>query len=142
MEGPDQPEDDPDYFRRFAAREAFTREVVNVIAANRLDALVYPSVQVQPPTMSGRKNWTVLTFPTNTLIASQTWTPAISVPAGLTADGLPAGLEFVATPYDEPTVLRLGYAFEQTTHHRRGRRTDRGGCVVAMGPRSIRLRGQ
>jgi amidase len=118
MEGPDQPEEDPDYFRRFAAREAFTRELVNMIAAHRLDALVYPSVQVPPPTMPGRKNWTVLTFPTNTLISSQTWTPAMSVPAGFTADGLPVGLEFVAKPYDEPTVFRLGYAFEQATHHR------------------------
>jgi Asp-tRNA(Asn)/Glu-tRNA(Gln) amidotransferase A subunit family amidase len=119
MEGPDVPEDDPDYFRRFAAREAFTREVVNVMAARGLEALVYPSVQVPPPSMDGRKDWTVLTFPTNTLIASQTWMPAMSVPAGFTADGLPVGLEFVAKPYDEPTVFRLGYAFEQATHHRR-----------------------
>jgi amidase len=119
MEGPDVPEDDPDYFRRFAAREAFTREVVNVMAANDLDALVYPSVQVPAPSMDGRKDWTVLTFPTNTLIASQTWMPAMSVPAGFTADGLPVGIEFVAKPYDEPTVFRLGYAFEQSTHHRR-----------------------
>jgi len=119
MEGPDQPEEDPDYFRRFAAREAFTREAVNVMAANRLGALVYPSVQVPAPTMDGRKQWTVLTFPTNTLIASQTWMPAMTVPAGFTNSGLPVGLEFVAKPYDEPTVFRLGYAFEQATHHRR-----------------------
>ena len=60
-----------------------------------------------------------LTFPTNTLIASQTWSPAMTVPAGFTTDGLPVGLEFVAAPYDEPTVFRLGYAFEQATQHRR-----------------------
>jgi amidase len=119
MEGPDQPEDDPDYFRRFAAREAFTRAVVNVMAQNDLGALVYPTSQVPPPTMEGRKAWTVLTFPTNTLIASQTWMAAMSVPAGFTDAGLPVGLEFVAKPYDEPTVFRLGYAFEQTTSHRR-----------------------
>lgn len=69
--------------------------------------------------MEGRKAWTVLTFPTNTLIASQTWMAAMSVPAGFTDTGLPVGLEFVAKPYDEPTVFRLGYAFEQTTGHRR-----------------------
>ena len=119
MEGPDEPEQDPDYFRRFAAREAFTREVVNVMAANGVDALVYPSVQVPAPSMAGRKDWTVLTFPTNTLISSQTWTPAMTVPAGFTPAGLPVGLEFVAKPYDEPTVFRLGYAFEQATQHRR-----------------------
>jgi amidase len=119
MEGPDQPEDDPDYFRRIEAREAFTRSVVNVMAANGLDALVYPSVQVPPPSLEGRRAWTTLTFPTNTLIASQTWMPAMTVPAGFTDDGLPVGLEFVAKPYDEPTMFRLGYAFEQATGHRR-----------------------
>src|ERR687885_635329 len=113
--GPDEPEDDPDYFRRFAAREEFTRTVVNVMAANGLDALVYPSVQVPPPSFEARRRWTTLSFPTNTLIASQTWMAAMSVPAGFTEDRLPVGLEFVAKPYDEPTVFRLGYAFEQAT---------------------------
>ena len=119
IEGPDQPEDDPAYFRRIEARETFTRTVVNLMAANGLDALVYPSVQVPPPTLEGRREWTTLTFPTNTLIASQTWMPAMTVPAGFTEDGLPVGLEFVAKPYDEPTMFRMGYAFEQATGHRR-----------------------
>ena len=119
MAGPDDPEDDPDYFRRINAREEFARETVNVMARNELTALIYPSVQVPPPSMTGRKDWTTLTFPTNTLIASQTWSPAITVPAGFTGDGLPVGLEFVAAPYDEATVFRLGYAFEQATGHRR-----------------------
>lgn len=119
MEGPEEPEDDPEYFRRIAAREAFTREVVNVMAVYELQALVFPSAQVPAPRLDARKEWTVLTFPTNTLIASQTWMPAMSVPAGFTEEGLPVGLEFVALPYDEPTMFRLGYSFEQATHHRR-----------------------
>jgi amidase len=119
MEGPENPEDDPDYFRRIGAREDFARETVNVMGRNRLDGLIYPTAQVAAPTMAGRKDWTTLTFPTNTLIASQTWSPAMSVPAGFTADGLPVGLEFVAAPYDEATVFRLGFAFEQATLHRR-----------------------
>lgn len=119
MEGPDDPEDDPEYFRRIGAREDFARETVNVMGRNRLDALIYPTSQVAAPTMEGRKEWTTLTFPTNTLIASQTWSPAMSVPAGFTPEGMPVGLEFVAAPYDETTVFRLGYAFEQATRHRR-----------------------
>ncbi len=38
MEGPEDPEDDPDYFRRIGAREDFARVTVNVMASNRLDA--------------------------------------------------------------------------------------------------------
>ena len=120
-EGPDNPDDDPEYFRHFAAREAFTRVVVNVMARNRLDALVYPSVQVAPPTreMLNTGRWTTLTFPTNTLIASQAWLPAITVPGGFTEEGLPVGMEFVARPYDEPMAFKLAYAFEQATRHRK-----------------------
>jgi amidase len=45
--------------------------------------------------------------------------PAIAVPAGFTAGGLPVGLEFLARPYDGPAMFRLAYAFEQATKHRR-----------------------
>ena len=117
--GPDDPEQEPDYLRRFAARHEFTLTTTNLIANNELDLLAYPTVQVPPPTMAGRKDWTTLTFPTNTLIAAQTWMPAMTVPAGFTADGAPVGLELVAMPYDERALFRYGYAFEQATQHRR-----------------------
>ena len=83
MDGPDEPDEDPEYLKRFAARHEFTLVVENVLA--RHDAIVYPSVQVPPPTLEGRKDWTTLTLPTNTLIASQTWLPAITVPGRLHA---------------------------------------------------------
>ena len=53
MDGPDEPDEDPEYLKRFAARHEFTLVVENVLA--RHDAIVYPSVQVPPPTLEGRK---------------------------------------------------------------------------------------
>jgi Asp-tRNA(Asn)/Glu-tRNA(Gln) amidotransferase A subunit family amidase len=41
------------------------------------------------------------------------------VPAGFADDRLPVGLEMMGKPYDEPTLFRLAYAFEQATRHRR-----------------------
>jgi aspartyl-tRNA(Asn)/glutamyl-tRNA(Gln) amidotransferase subunit A len=46
--------------------------------------------------------------------------PGISVPCGFTSAGLPIGLQIIGQPFDEETLLRLAYAFEQQTeHHRR-----------------------
>jgi len=47
--------------------------------------------------------------------------PALSVPCGFTATGLPIGLQIAGRPFDESTVLRAGYTYEQGTewHSRR-----------------------
>jgi aspartyl-tRNA(Asn)/glutamyl-tRNA(Gln) amidotransferase subunit A len=39
--------------------------------------------------------------------------PGISVPAGLSADGLPLGLHLIGRPFDEATVLRAAGVLEQ-----------------------------
>ncbi|MBI3992858.1 MAG: amidase [Candidatus Lambdaproteobacteria bacterium] len=45
---------------------------------------------------------------------------ALSVPCGFTAGGLPVGLMMYGKPFDEATLLRAGYAFQQATDwHRR-----------------------
>ena len=41
--------------------------------------------------------------------------PAISVPCGFTADGLPVGVQIVGRHQDDLGVLQLAYAFEQAT---------------------------
>ncbi len=46
--------------------------------------------------------------------------PAISIPTGF-ADGLPIGMQIIATPFAEETILKIAYAYEQATewHKRR-----------------------
>ena len=39
--------------------------------------------------------------------------PAISVPCGFNSKGLPIGLQLAGKPFDEPTVLRAAYTFQQ-----------------------------
>jgi amidase len=120
-QGPAHPEDLPDYYMRRKAREDLLRAVLNAMGKNRLDALLYPDVQVPPPLKSEvhSDRWTVMSFPTNTLIASQAGLPAISMPAGFTDDGLPVGVELVGKPYDEAALLRLAYSYERAFQPRR-----------------------
>jgi len=44
---------------------------------------------------------------------NMTGMPALSVPCGFTSAGLPVGLQIAGKPFDEPTVLRVGYAYQQ-----------------------------
>ena len=48
-----------------------------------------------------------------TVPASLAGLPGISVPAGMSASGLPLGLQLIGKAFDEETVLRGGYALEQ-----------------------------
>ncbi len=48
-----------------------------------------------------------------TVPASLAGLPGISVPAGLSGDGLPLGLQVLAKPFDEETVLRVADVLEQ-----------------------------
>ena len=39
------------------------------------------------------------------------------MPCGFTSEGLPIGLQILGKPFDEETVLRAAYAYEQATDH-------------------------
>ena len=121
VEGPDVPTDEADYFQRYTARETFQRTLVNAMSKAGASALMYPTTQIPAPTHAdlADSKWTTLTYPTNTLIAAQSWLPAVSVPAGFTDAGVPVGMELMGLPYGEAPLLGLAYAYEQGTRHRR-----------------------
>ena len=41
--------------------------------------------------------------------------PAVSVPCGFTASGLPIGLQLVGAPFQDAAVLNVAAAYEQAT---------------------------
>ncbi len=46
--------------------------------------------------------------------------PGVSLPCGFTRRGLPVGLQLLGKPFDEETILRAAFAFEQATdYHKR-----------------------
>lgn len=77
-----------------------------------LDALVMPTTPVAaPPVEEFAEFLTVLSR--NAIPWSLVGFPAISVPCGVTSDGLPVGLQIVAPPGREDVVVALGAAVER-----------------------------
>ncbi|MBM3213900.1 Asp-tRNA(Asn)/Glu-tRNA(Gln) amidotransferase subunit GatA [Candidatus Poribacteria bacterium] len=58
-----------------------------------------------------------------TISANLAGIPGISIPCGSTSGSLPIGVQVLAKPFDEPSLLRAAFAFEQSTdyHTRRPR---------------------
>ncbi|WP_432518999.1 amidase [Kineococcus sp. SYSU DK006] len=119
--GPEDPMDEPDYLPRRLRQEQLRRRLSALMAAADVDVLIYPTVQVPAPTREelAAKRWTALTFPTNTVLASQSSLPAASVPVGFTPAGLPVGLEVLAPVMGEQRLLRFARAWERTAGARR-----------------------
>lgn len=83
----------------------------------QLHAYVYPTWSF-PPRLIGDLN---TPHGDNSQVFSPTsGFPSISVPMGYTRDNrLPAGITFFGRAWDEETLIRLSYAYEQATKHRR-----------------------
>lgn len=102
------------------ARDRLMINLLKVMADHRLDAIIHKAVEHQPtliaaginPPYTDQKGAPHL----NTFLEK---VPSIVVPAGFTADNLPAGITFLGRPYDDGAMVRLAYAYEQATHHRR-----------------------
>jgi len=43
--------------------------------------------------------------------------PGMSMPCGLSSTGMPIGLQLLAKPFDEETIFRAAYTFQQNTEH-------------------------
>ncbi|ANY66991.1 amidase [Paenibacillus sp. BIHB 4019] len=87
--------------------------LLKVMADNRLDAIVYPSTTQTAALIGEAQN-----AGGNNRLSPFSGFPAITVPAGYTAEGLGASIEFLGRDYSEPTLIKLAYSYEQGTKHR------------------------
>jgi amidase len=83
---------------------------------NTLDALVYPTWAF-PPRMIGDLN--TPHGNNSPRLSPPTGFPAITVPMGFVRDSLPVGLQVLGRAWSEPTLIKIVYAYEQATRHRR-----------------------
>ncbi len=69
-----------------------------------------------PTEIAGVKMENYLAWMKSAYYISAVGNPAISVPCGFTAEGLPIGIQIVGRHHDDWGVLQMGYAFEQATN--------------------------
>ncbi len=96
-------------------RIAFRTAIETEMNRLRVDALIYPSWNY-PPALIGDANG--YKGDNSQLTAPATGQPAFTIPMGYTTGDLPAGIQFLGRLFDEPTLIRLVYGYEQATRHR------------------------
>lgn len=85
-----------------------------------LDGFVYPAAQMPPPDETMPQDGAISSGPhSDTGWVNVLGVPAVVVPGGFYADGLPFGLELSARPWRDGDLIGWAYAYEQATHHRR-----------------------
>lgn len=83
------------------------------------EVLLLPTTSVTAPRIEGERaveearRLTRFTAPFNL-----TGVPALTVPCGLSSEGLPMGLQIVTRPWHEARLLRAGFAYEAASGHR------------------------
>ena len=108
-----------EYLQALRSRGPTTRRFVRTVFA-QVDVLLVPTLPEPAPSIADATSGTVeaiiarmgrfsrLTRPFNGL-----GLPALAVPCGFAPSGLPVSLSIVGRPFDEPTVLRVGQAYER-----------------------------
>ena len=110
------PEEHEDYPEYLETQRRLQDAVLAVMDEHEVDVLVYPTYNY-PARLIGDENTTY--GANSSIISPPTGFPAFNVPMGYSFGRLPAGLQLLGRPFDEPTLIRISYAYEQATRHRR-----------------------
>ena len=97
-----------DRFRSFQETYPFMLAAVNQVPA--FDAQLHWPTAIEGVTMEHYIAWMKSAY-----WITNTFCPAMSVPAGFTPEGLPVGIQIVGRHRDDLGVLQLAYAFENAT---------------------------
>jgi aspartyl-tRNA(Asn)/glutamyl-tRNA(Gln) amidotransferase subunit A len=100
-----------DLVQAFRARRELT-DFVNLQVLRRCDAIITanalaPAVRFDELPVDAIFPSTIHTIPFNV-----TGNPALALPIGFAQNGMPLGMQVVGRPFDEPTIFRIGSAYE------------------------------
>lgn len=109
----------PKTARRIARRQQFEFEVaavfrdVDVVLCPSTAVPAFPAAGPMPKTIGGQEVHPAMAVPF-TMLANLCHNPACSVPAGVTEDGRPVGLQIIGRRHADDVVFRLSRLFEET----------------------------
>jgi Asp-tRNA(Asn)/Glu-tRNA(Gln) amidotransferase A subunit family amidase len=113
-------ETDPDaQANYFAPRKKALAIYLETMDRLKLDAYVYPAIQMPPPDDTMPQDGRLSGGPhSDTGWVNMLGVPAVVTVGGFYAGGLPYGLEFSGRPWRDGDLLNIAYGYEQATHHR------------------------
>ena len=100
-----------DYLQAQRVRQWCRREFGD--ALRKVDLLVTPTMTQPAPAFEGYDPTSAILGRSFTAPFNVTGLPAISVPCGFTASGLPIGMQIAGRPFDEPGVIQAAYTYQQ-----------------------------
>jgi aspartyl-tRNA(Asn)/glutamyl-tRNA(Gln) amidotransferase subunit A len=100
-----------DYVQAQRVRNVLKREFAE--ALQKVDVIATPTMSNPATRFDEIGTWSTTRMRSFTGPFNLTGMPAISVPCGFTPEGLPVGLQIAGKPFDEPTVLRAAYTYQQ-----------------------------
>lgn len=104
-----------DYARAVRAKESWKRTLARLFAT--VDILASPTITDEPPLIEDGKTLLAATkaVTQNTYCGAFGHIPGLSVPNGASVNGMPLGLQLESAWWQEPLLLRAGYAFQSAT---------------------------
>ena len=93
--------------------EKAMKDALAAMTRQGMTALAYPTLRRKPARIGEPQGGS------NCQLSPTTGLPAISVPAGFTADGLPIGVDLLGLPFSEAALLKAAYAYERSVAPRR-----------------------
>lgn len=94
---------------------AFRSALRAAMSRDQVQAIVYPTWSNAPRKVGDDAS---PAGDNSQILSPQSGFPAITVPMGYTHGDLPAGLTFLGGSFDEGTLIKFAYAYEQATKHR------------------------
>ncbi|HJZ70944.1 MAG TPA: amidase family protein [Vicinamibacterales bacterium] len=109
--------DSESYRASLSKRERARAAILALMKEREITAFVYPTLRRKPAEIGQPQNGS------NCQLSAATGLPAMSMPAGFTADGLPVGMDLLGQPWSEPALLKVAYAYERAVAPRKPPKT-------------------